>query len=150
VCLYVCQHDNFQMLKHTHNIQPFYSSLDFVRDKLGEPVLEIAFTHAHLSWSSSIPYLLPPSITIYGILPIQLMCLTVFFYNLSPSFLWSTSWPAPSTSYSIHFFTQSLSFFCSTCPYHCNMFWCSTEIMSSNPTLSVSLSTLYLELYLVP
>jgi len=51
---------------------------------------------------------------------------------------------APSTSYSIHFFTQSLSSFHSTCPYHCNMFCWSTEIMSSNP----SLSTLYLELCL--
>ena len=38
---------------------------------------------------------------------------------------------APSTSYSIHFFTQSLYSFCSTCPYHHNLFWCSTEIMSS-------------------
>ena len=34
----------------------------------------------------------------------------------------------PSTSYSIHFFTQSLSSFHSTCPYHCNLFRCSTEI----------------------
>jgi len=52
---------------------------------------------------------------------------------------------APSTSYSIHFFTQSLLSFCSTYPYHRNLFCCSTEIMSSNPCLS----TLYLELYLV-
>jgi len=51
---------------------------------------------------------------------------------------------APSTSYSMHFFTQSLSSFCSTCLYHRNLFCCSTEIMSSNPH-----STLYLELYLV-
>jgi len=29
----------------------------------------------------------------------------------SPSFLWSTAWLAPSISYSIHFFTQSLSSF---------------------------------------
>jgi len=43
---------------------------------------------------------------------------------------------APSTSYSIHFFTQSLSSFCSTCPYHRILFYCSTEIMSSNPILS--------------
>jgi len=42
---------------------------------------------------------------------------------------------APSTSYSIHFFTQSLSYFHSTCPYHRNLFRCSTEIMSSNPSL---------------
>ena len=41
----------------------------------------------------SIPYLLLPSITIHGILPVQFTCLTVFFDNLSPSFLWSTFWP---------------------------------------------------------
>ena len=44
---------------------------------------------------------------------------------------------APS-AYSIHFFTQSLSSFLSTCPYHCNLFCSSTEIMSSNPSLSLS------------
>jgi len=37
---------------------------------------------------------------------------------------------APSTSYSIHFFTQSLSSFRNTCPYHHSLFCCSTEIMS--------------------
>ena len=52
---------------------------------------------------------------------------------------------APST-YSIHFFTQSLSSFHSTCPCHCNLFCCSTEMISSNPRLLVSLVTLYLEL----
>jgi len=46
---------------------------------------------------------------------------------------------APSTSYSIHFFTQSLSSFRSTCPYHHNLFCYSTEIMSSNPSLSLIL-----------
>jgi len=47
---------------------------------------------------------------------------------------------APSTSYSIHFFTQSLSSFCNTCPYHHNLFCCnsSTAIMSSNPSLSLN------------
>jgi len=55
---------------------------------------------------------------------------------------------APSTSYSIHFFTQSLSSVCNACPYHCNLFCCSTKITSSIPSLS--LSTLYLELYLLP
>jgi len=45
---------------------------------------------------------------------------------------------APSTLYAIHFFTQSLSSFCSTCPYHHNLFCCSTEIMSSNPSLSLN------------
>jgi len=36
-----------------------------------------------------------------------------------------------STSYSIHFFTQSFSSFCSTCPYQRHLLCCSTEIMSS-------------------
>jgi len=37
----------------------------------------------------------------------------------------------PSTSYSIHVFTQSLSSFCNTCPYHRNLCCCSIEIMLS-------------------
>jgi len=41
----------------------------------------------------------------------------------------------PSTSYSIHFFTQSLSSFRGTCSYHHNLFCCSTKIMSSNTSL---------------
>ena len=46
---------------------------------------------------------------------------------------------------SIHFFTKSLSSFRSTCPYHRNLFCCSTEIMSSNPTLFLNplLGTLF-------
>jgi len=35
----------------------------------------------------------------------------------------------PCTSYSIHFFTQSVSSFRSTCPYHCNLFCCSINII---------------------
>jgi len=42
---------------------------------------------------------------------------------------------APSTSCTIHFFT--LSYFHSTCPYQSNLFCCSTEILSSNPSLSL-------------
>ena len=38
----------------------------------------------------------------------------------------------PSTSYSIHFFTQSVSSFRNTCPYHRSLFCCSTNIISSN------------------
>jgi len=91
----------------------FYSCLDFVWDNPGEPVPEETFTHSHLLWSSVIPYLLSPTIMIHGILPVQFTCLTVFFHNLSPSFLWSTSWPG--------ILTQSLSSFCTTCPYHRNL-----------------------------
>jgi len=71
--------------------QLFYGSLDFVRDNPGEPVPEETFTHSHLSWSSIVPYLLLPSTTIHGILPVQSTCLTVLFHNLCPSFSWSTS-----------------------------------------------------------
>ena len=41
----------------------------------------------------------------------------------------------PSTSYSIHFFTQSVSSFHSTCPYHRNLFCCSINIKSSIASL---------------
>ena len=41
----------------------------------------------------------------------------------------------PSTSYSIHFFTQSVYSFHSTCLYHCNLFRCSINIISSIPSL---------------
>jgi len=44
---------------------------------------------------------------------------------------------ASSTSYSMHFFTQSLSSFCNTCPCHRSLLCCSTKIMSSNPSLSL-------------
>jgi len=47
---------------HIHT-QPFYGSTDFVRNNPGEPVPEETFTHAHLSWSSIVPYLLLPSNT---------------------------------------------------------------------------------------
>ena len=44
----------------------------------------------------------------------------------------------PSTSYFIHFFTQSVSSFHSTCPYHRNLFCCSVNIISSIPSLSLN------------
>jgi len=110
------------------------------------------FTHSHLSWSSVIPYLLPPSVTIHGILPIKFTCLTVFFHNLCPSFLWSASWPV-TLHLILHTFLHSVVLFLQHNTYHRNLFCCSTEIMSSNHSLSLSLSlslsTLYLELYLV-
>jgi len=45
----------------------------------------------------------------------------------------------PSTSYSIHFFTQSVSSSnCSTWPYHHNLFCCSINVISSLPSLSLN------------
>jgi len=44
----------------------------------------------------------------------------------------------PSTSYSIHFFTQSVSSYRNTCPYHRSLFCCSINIISSIPSLSLN------------
>jgi len=83
---------------------------------------------------------------IHSILPVQFMCLMIFCTTCLQASFGLTLVLEPSTSYSIHFFTQSLSSFCKKCPYHRNLFCCSNEIMSSILTLSLSLSlsTLYL------
>ena len=127
---------------HTHmhartctHTQLFYSSLDFVLDNPGEPVPVETFTHSHPSWSSNIPICLlhllrsmtsslfnPHALQSFSTISLQV------FFGLPLGL-------APSTSYSIHFFTQSLYSFRSTCPYHRNLFCCSTEIMSFNPSL---------------
>jgi len=44
----------------------------------------------------------------------------------------------PYTSYSIYFFTQSVSSFRSKCSYHRNLFCCSVNIISSIPSLSLN------------
>ena len=113
-------HTHTRKLTCAHTHTPFYSSMDFVRHNLGELVPEETFTHWHLSWSSIVPYLLHPSITIHGILPVQSTCLTIFFDSLQVFFGLPLGL-APSTSCSIHFFTQSLSSFHNTC----NLFHCS-------------------------
>jgi len=119
-------------LTHTHT-QPFYGSLDFFWDNPGELLPEETFTHSHSSWSSIIPICFLHLLRSMASFLFNRHALqtTVFFHNLSPCFLWSTSWPGTFTSYSIHFFTQSLSSPRNTCPYHRNLFCCSTEIMPS-------------------
>ena len=104
--------------------QPFLRP--FVRDYPGEPVPEERLIHPP-SWSSSNLYQLLPSTTIHSILPVQITCVVIFLHNLFPCPPWSTFGLEPSTSYSIHFFSQSVSFFCITCPYHHNMFCCTRE-----------------------
>ena len=98
--------DISQIIRQTYTLlqlQLFYGSLDSVWDNPGEPIPKETFTHSHHpSWSSIIPYLLLTSITINGILPVQFTCLTIFFHNHSPSFLWSTSWPG-----TLHFILHS-------------------------------------------
>jgi len=84
----------------------------FIRDYPGEPLPEETFTHPP-SWWSSILHQLLPSTMIHSILPVQITCLAIFLHSLSPCRLWSLDLE-PSTSYSIHFFTQSVSSFCNT------------------------------------
>jgi len=55
--------------KHTHN--HFMALWILFGMTLGEPVPEETFTHSYLWWSSIIPYLLPPSVTIHGIPSVQ-------------------------------------------------------------------------------
>jgi len=63
----------------------------FIWDYPGELIPEETFTHPP-SWSSSNHHRLLPSTVIHSILPVQIMCLTVFLYNLCPHPLWSTCW----------------------------------------------------------
>ena len=47
---------SYELCTHTHtHTQPFYGSIDFVWDNLGELLPEETFTHSHLSWSSIVP-----------------------------------------------------------------------------------------------
>ena len=80
-------------------------------------------THTHRGHQSS--QSASPSTVNHGILRIQSTCSAVFFHNLSPL-------------HTPYFFTQSLSSFRSTCPYHRNLFHYSTDIMSSNSSLPLN------------
>ena len=97
----------------------------FVWDYPSEPVPEETFTHSHLSWSSAILYQLPPSATVHSIFLCSVYVPDSLFAPLLQVLFVLPLHLKPSTSYSIHFFTQSF-FFRNTCPYHCNLFCCST------------------------
>ena len=75
---------------------------------------------------------------IHSTFTVQLTCLTVFLHNLSlRPLLYLLLWNPPRHT-PIHFFTQSLLFFCNKCPHHCNLFCCSIEIMTYIPSLSLN------------
>jgi len=135
VCLFSCR--CCFLLLFIPPTQLFYSFLDFVWENPGEPVPEETYTHSHLLWSSVVPYLFHPSIMIHGILPVHFTCLTVFFQNISPSFLWPIFWP-DTLHFILHtFLLPIIVFFSQHMPYHRNLFCCSTEIISSNPSHSL-------------
>jgi len=92
----------YRCLPHTQHTQLFCSSVEFVRDNPGEPVPEETLIEV-----INHTYLLSPPTRIHGILPVQSMCFTVSFHNLSPSFLWSTSWPG-TLHFILHTFLQPI------------------------------------------
>jgi len=87
-----------------------------VRDYPGEPVPEETLTHPPSS-SSSLYQLLPSTtIHLFKLYAWQSFCTTSLHVLFGlPLGL------EPSTSYSIHIFTQSVSSFRITCPYHLNL-----------------------------
>jgi len=111
---------------HTHNR---FTALDFVRDNPGEPVPEETFTHSHSLWSSIIPICFLHLLRSMASSLFNPRALQSFSTISLHVFFGLPLGLAPSTSYSIHFFTQSLSSFRNTCPYHRTLFRCSTEIM---------------------
>ena len=120
-------------MEHTHTtiLRPF------VRVYPGEPVPEEISIHSHPSCSSTILIILlhlPLTIASSLLNPRtrQSLCTTsnhvLFGLPLGLE---------PTTSYSIHF-TQSLSSFHNTCPYHRSLFCCSWDVMSTIPSLSLN------------
>ena len=103
----------FMKHTHTHNrLTAFCPGLP------GRLVPKETFTRSHPSCSSDILYQLPPSIasSLFN------LCAWLSFCTTSLQVLLGLSLGLePSTSYSIHFFTQSSSSFRNACPYHRNL-----------------------------
>ena len=76
---------NYKQSKHTHNCFIALWILSGTT-RVSRYQKKYSPTHTHRGHQYFVS-------TIHGILPIQSTCFTVFFHNLSPSFLWSTSWP---------------------------------------------------------
>jgi len=102
--------------------------------------------NSHLAWSLVISYLLPPYVMMYGILPVQFMCLTVFFHNLCPRFLWSTSWPGTLHFILLTFLHPVIVFFSQHIPISHTIATCFAVVPSLCHLILVSLPFLYLEL----
>ena len=98
----------------------------FVRDYPGEPVPEETLTHPPSNLCQLLPSTDPPcSNYVLDSLFAQPLSMSSLVYLL----VWS---PPP------HFFTKSMSSFCNTCPYHCSLFCCSINIISSIPSLPLN------------
>jgi len=101
-------------------------------DYLGELVQEETFADHQPSSTSFLHLLRSVATSLFNLHVWQ------FLHKLSPSLLWSASWFA-TLHFILHTFLHPvLSYFRNTCPYHCNLFCCSTEIMSSILSLSLN------------
>jgi len=67
--------------------------------------------------------------------PYSIHVLYSFFHNFSPRLLSFTSWPG-TLHFILHTLLHPIIIFFSQ--YHCNLFRCSTEIMSSKPSLRLN------------
>ena len=126
-----CRHTHTHTHTHTHNhfmVVWILSGITQVSRYQKKP-----FIHSGLSWSSIIPYLLPPSITIHG----NLRAWQSFFTVSLQVFFGLPLGLALSTSHSIvHTFLHPIIvFFSQHIPYHRKLVYCSTKIMSSNHSL---------------
>ena len=144
-CMPILTFEN-HMVKHNNNN---YHCMALCPGLPGEPVPEVTLTHPP-SWSSSNLCQLLPSTSIHSILLVQITCLAIFFCTTSFHVLFGLPLGLePSTSYSTHFFTQSVSSFRSTCPYHRSLFFFAVVSIIYHLFL-VFLLTSYLELCLLP
>ena len=132
---YVCCYDNTTTVLPTTRVSRYQKKHSPTQDPDHHPIF-VSFFHLPRSIASSL----------FKLRSWQSFCTTslhvVFGLPLGLE---------PSTSYSIHFFTQSVSSFRSTCPYHRNLFCCSSNIMASIPSLSLNsvlgtLSVFYLNI----
>jgi len=83
-------------------LQPFYGSLDFVRNNLCELVPEETFTHSHLP-IMDINHPLSASAIFYDTWhPPCSIYMPDSLFPQSPSFLWFTSWPG-----TLHFWIET-------------------------------------------
>jgi len=73
-------------------------------------------------------------------------CLSVFFHNLSPSFLWSTSWPG-ILHFILHTFLHPISLLFAAHAH--TITTCFAVVPKLCYLILVSLSTIYWKLYLV-
>ena len=119
LCTQTHMHARTHAHTHTHTHTTVLRLFGFLWDNPSELVPEETFTHPHLSYThTSTPIvifnnsLLASSIyfELWHLLCSIYMPDSLFFHNLSPSFLWSTSWPG-TLCFILHTFLHPIIFF---------------------------------------